>query len=125
MVPRRALVEIERLHAVGPPRGQVVGVVVEDAWPRAVRRPVLIGAARLVALAEGLDLADLEPGARQGREIFADPPVDLAADGVIALAHPVAAFRLELAIGPEVVEELGEGAAEADPGPDRLHLAAD
>ena len=69
MVARRAFVQIERLHARGAPRGQVVGVVVEDAGPRAVGRAVLVGAAGLVALAEGLDLADLEPGARDGREI--------------------------------------------------------
>ena len=125
MMARRALVEIERLHAVGPPRRQVVGIVIEDAGPRAVRRAVLIGAAGLVALAEGLDLADLEPGARQGREIFADPRVDLAADRIIALAHPVAALRLELAVGAQMLEELGERAVEADPGLDRLHLAAD
>ena len=113
MVAGRAFVQIERLHARGPPRGQIVGVVVEDAGPRAVRRAVLIGAAGLVALAEGLDLADLQPGARDGREDLADARVDPAADRVIAVAQPFAARRLEAAVGADEVEELGERAGEA------------
>ena len=113
---RRAFVEIERLHAVGPPRGQVIGVVIEDAGARAVRRAVLIGAAGLVALAEGLDLADFEAGARQGREELADPLVDLAADRIITLAQAFAAGRLELAVGAQELEELGERAGEVRRG---------
>ena len=85
--------------------------------PRPVGRAVLIGAGRGVALAELLDLADLEPGARQSREELADPLVDAAADRIIALAHPIPVRRRELRVGAQMLEELGEGAGEADPRP--------
>ena len=61
MMPGRAFVEVERLHAVGAARRQIIGVVIEDAGARAVRIAGLIGAGRGVALAEALDLADLQP----------------------------------------------------------------
>ena len=45
-MPGRALVEVQRLHARRRSRRQVVGVEVEDARPRTVRRALLVRAAR-------------------------------------------------------------------------------
>jgi hypothetical protein len=64
VVPGRAFVEVQRLHAPDRAGRQVVGVEVEHARARAVDGSVQVGTRGLGALAKRLDLADLELATR-------------------------------------------------------------
>jgi hypothetical protein len=125
VVAGRRFVEVERLDPRRGARRQVVGVVIEDARPGAVRRAAIVGAAGVGLLAIGGHGPDLELGFRHGREKLADAQVHPLADRLILLAQPVLGLRLELRRRADVVEELGKAALEADLVLDRLHLAPD
>ena len=107
-MPRHRLVQVQRLHLPRVARGQVVGVVVEHAGPRAVRRALLVRAAGIGLLACNAGTGRISSGALgDQRELLADPRIDALADRVVAVAQLVADFGLNCVIGAQEVEELG------------------
>ena len=118
-----ALVQIERLHARGAARGQIIGVEVEDARPRSVRRALIVAAAGLDPLAKrriGPDLAS--PDFRHAREELRDLGLDLALHRGEALFELALALGLEPGAGAHIIEELVQRALEADLLPHFLEL---
>ena len=86
MVPRLALVQEQGRLLPGDARGQVVGVEIEGARPRAIGRARVVGAAGLELLAEGGIGPDHQRRLGHQREILRDLGVDRFLDPVIIAA---------------------------------------
>ena len=125
MMARRAFVQIQRDIAGRQAARQIIGVEIERARARSIRGAGIVRSARFELFAIFFVWLDLERCLGNEREIFADLRINLLADIVVSLRQRLAAFRLELRVGANVVEKLVERAFETDLLLDFFHPVLD
>ncbi|EEF93620.1 hypothetical protein CATMIT_01748, partial [Catenibacterium mitsuokai DSM 15897] len=119
------LVQVQVFRVPGLARGQVIGVDVEDARPRAVFARTHVRTAGRRLRAEGFDRTDLERRLRRQRELFGNALVDLRFQAAVMRQQCRLVLEHETRIGLQEFEERRAAALELERGDGLVHLAVD